>query len=829
MTFRYNLAERNHLIGDFINGALPRTPDPSVQPGRSRLSRNQSGVLALKMVLSPQWLNDVRAGFTRNTLFFADNSHPHSPAYAGDPAFSTLPELRVSTFRSPFVYWGGTERHPEHFQLKDNASWVRGRHVFKFGGEYRFYRFNNKRGVGSNPQGSGISVGPGVFFTSGVVPFTGITASTVVANTTDRALLQGLFNELLGIVAQLDQIMYSDGTQYVPGNPLVLYQRQREWGLYFQDDWKITPRFTLNLGLRYEYFGVPYDKGGLQVLPDRPLDQNPVTFLTAGPGTGRGWYRPDRNDWAPSIGVAWDPWGDGKMAVRAGYRIAYNRLVGWALNVLEQRMPAIGLDPQIRGQCMDPATGGFGACGGSFTQPLRLFELSLHPNITIVNGLPQLAPPSPNVINPTPGNNRLESPFFFTDDFKTANIHQYTLSIQRRFKENTMVEVAYVGSRGKDLFRFINANQIDIFGNGFLQEFLNAQNNLAICRATAGCTLRFSNQGLPGQVAVPLFTQLFTGSPTGSQTHAGFSDSTNITNLDQNVIGTMVDRMDKGLGRSLGPLAAGLGNSFFRPNPQFDVAGYGASISNSWYNGVEMQVSHRTGALQLAANYTFHRSLDDTSNETVGAGTSFDFPLDSNNILLDKARSSFDVNHVFRAYVIYDLPFGRGRRWGGGWAGWMNQLLGGWQVNTIWDASSGFPFTVSSARQTFNYFVTTRADCTPTARTLGGVNKNDARGGVWFFSAADKAAFSTPAPGTFGTCGRNTFTGPSFLQVDLGVFKTFDVRESIKLDFRWEMFNLANTANFSGPTTSIQSATFGKITSTRVPPRVMQVALKLHF
>jgi hypothetical protein len=827
---RYNIAARNHLIGDFINGGLPRTPNSGV--GRSRLARNQSASTGVKMLWRSNLVNDARLGFTRTSLSFADTSHPHR---SGQAPFNTVPELRTTVLTSPFILWGGTFRFPEHFQLKDNLSWQKGTHSLRFGADLRYYRFNNRRNVGSNPQGSGISIFPSVFFTQGVVPFTGTTAVPTM-NATDANRLRGMFNELLGIVAQMDQSMYSNGREYLPGNALIMYQRQREYSFYAQDDWRITNRLTLNFGLRYELFGVPYDTGGLQVVPDRPLNQGPVTFIPAGPGTGRDWYRTDYNDLAPAVGFAWDPFGNGRTAVRGGYRISYNRLVGWALNVLEQRQPAIQLDPQWRGECLNPVTRTVGSCGTTFTQPLRLFELNLHPRVQVVNGVPSLTAPSPNTVISTPANNRNESPFFFDDNFRTAYVHQFSLNVQREIRHGLVAEVGYVGTLGRSLFKFVNVNQIDLTGNGFLQEFLNAKRNLEICRNTAGCTLRFSNQGLPGQVNVPILSALF--STTGSQTAAGFSNTTNISHLDLNQLALMADRMDKALQGSRGPLAAFANDRFFRPNPQFDVAGLGTSDGISDYHSLQVQVRGRyRDGLQFAANYTFSKSIDNQSNETVGAGTGFDFPFDSNNIGLSRARSDFDVNHVVRAFVIYDLPLGRGKRWGSGWNSLTNHFLGGWQVNTIADISSGLPDSIlagtagtNGTGQTFNYFIANVADCAPGARkAYGSANKNDPRGGVWTIAAADTGLFTMPAPGRIGTCGRNTFNGPGFMQFDLGIFKSFDVSETWKLDFRTEMFNVFNRAHFSLPTTNIQSGNFGRITSTRAPGRIIQFALKLNF
>ncbi len=831
---RYNLNSRNDLIGDFINTALPRTP--STVPGRSRLSRNQSAAAGVTMQWSPHLVNDARIGFTRTSLSFADTSHP---IRSGDPVFSKVPELRTSVLTTPWIYWGGTFRFPEHLQIKDSLRWQRGTHTLGFGGEVRIYRLNNKRNTGSNPQGSGISVFPSVFFTRGVVlppP-----SSAVVANSIDRNRLEGMFNELLGIVAQMDQIMYSNGSEYAPGNGLIMYQRQKEFSFYFQDDWRIARNLTLNLGLRYELFGVPYDKGGLEVVPDKPLDQGPVTFLKAGPGTGRQWYKPDRNDLAPAIGFSWDPWGKGRTAIRGGYRVNYNRLVAWALNVLEQRQPAVGLDPQIRGECWNanPAAPALGPCGGSFV-PFRLTELQFHPRVTVVNGLPTLNPPSPNVIQAVPANNRRESPFFFDDNFRTAYVHQFSLNVQHEITPNMVLDVGYVGSRGRNQFRFVNVNQLELRSNGFLAEFINAQKNLAMfrqanpkCGQTAQPACSFANTGLPGQVNLPIFTALF--SAAGSQTAPGFSNSTTLGNLGLNAVGSMADAMDKGQQGSRGPKAANLlgGDRFFRPNPQFDVAGLGVSNSKSWYNALEVQIrgSYRWG-LQFAANYTFSRSIDDTSDDTVGAGTSFDFPFDSKNVKLNRARSDFDVNHVFRAYTIYDLPFGRGRHFAKDWHPLLERIIGGWQVNSIVDISSGFPFTINSGDDTFfsfNYLSTSPANCKPEAFTAGHLNKKDPRPGVWYLSSEAAGLFSIPDPGQMGTCGRNTFTGPGYVQFDFGVSKTFKITEAWKLDFRTEMFNAFNQANFRNPDDNIQSPTFGQITSTRAPNRILQFALKLSF
>src|SRR5262249_21314957 len=185
------------------------------------------------------------------------------------------------------------------------------------------------------------------------------------------------------------------------------------------------------------------------------------------------------------------------------------------------------------------------------------------------------------------------------------------------------------------------------------------------------------------------------------------------------------------------------------------------------------------------------KSTDDLSNDTRGAGTEIIVSSDPKNPLRDKGRSDFDVRHVFRGFAIWDVPVGRGRRFLSQSSGLLNALVGGWQINGILDASSGFPFSVYSGRHTFTFYdsgtriastsasaVTNRAAFGGGSTAIGKARPTDR--GVDWVSPEERALFTTPAPGEIGT-GRNPFTRPGFFQFGLGLFKNFPVAGARRL------------------------------------------------
>ena len=248
---------------------------------------------------------------------------------------------------------------PLEIHFLDNISYIRGNHAFKSGARCA-PTTSTSSAAPAIPSGS-IRRSPSAGWTRRSAAPTrarcggptaacaNLTGSGI--NATDSNNLQTLYNMMLGRVGRIDQVFYSAGSSTCRSQPLTLKQRLQEYNFYLQDDWRITPKLTLNAGVRYELNTVPYDASGVQVVADRPLDgsQGPVTFLQGGPGTGRSWFKMDKNNVAPVVGLAYDVKGDGKLEMSGSYRIAYQRLVSWALNVVEQRQPATSLNQFLLG------------------------------------------------------------------------------------------------------------------------------------------------------------------------------------------------------------------------------------------------------------------------------------------------------------------------------------------------------------------------------------------------------------------------------------------------------------------------------------------------
>jgi hypothetical protein len=258
---------------------------------------------------------------------------------------------------------------------------------------------------------------------------------------------------------------------------------------------------------------------------------------------------------------------------------------------------------------------------------------------------------------------------------------------------------------------------------------------------------------------------------------------------------------------------------------------YGFSTYHSWQTRVVKRLSY---GLQLSANYTLAKSLDNNSagssgtNDSDSGGISNPF-----NRKLEKGRSAFDARHRFVISAVYELPFGAGRTFGASATGVVKKLIDGWQVGGIGSYRSGLPFTVDSTTD-FNQIGRVNSN---RPDLMGGPNAGPRTPQQWF----NTTVFVNPQPGFFGNAGRNIVQADSFSAIDLSVQKDTFVTEQLRVQFRWEIFNLLNHTNFAAPNrlyvapldapgglhTNI-NPNYGQVFSAS-DPRVMQVALKLIF
>jgi hypothetical protein len=251
-----------------------------------------------------------------------------------------------------------------------------------------------------------------------------------------------------------------------------------------------------------------------------------------------------------------------------------------------------------------------------------------------------------------------------------------------------------------------------------------------------------------------------------------------------------------------------------------------------------MQVSLRrtAGNLQLSANYTWSKSMDNISAE----GNGFTTPIDSYNIGLNRARSDFDRPQSLNVSAFYNIPFGKGKSFGGNMPRLLDTAIGSWSLGLLQVAQSGQPFSVNSQRLTTpvsgNPAAGTYANYSGTDRTIGSVSEQG--GGVFFFTPAQIAQFAFPDAFSIGNSGRNVFRNPAFYETDASLVKKFKITETHNIQFRAEAYNLFNHPNFGLTSTNLNintPATFGKFSQTigtqtsSGSSRTLQLALRYDF
>ncbi len=704
--------------------------------------------------LTPRTINEFRYGYQSASVAFNRPGRIPGVMYQSndytDPLNLAFPQGRNSPVR----------------EYTDNVTYIHGTHTFKGG-----WNFRRTLQTGYNDGG----IYPNVTFSAtnnGNAPPASVRPAGL--SSTDQTRFNNLYNELLGRPDQSIETFLSNLKAFqAPGTT-----RQRDYilnenGFFFQDDWKVRRNLTFNLGVRWDLFGSPHEQNGLQGTLDqasRITSGSQISNLAVVP-TDK-FYPQDKNNIAPRFGFAWDVFGDGKTAIRGNYGIFYDRTIGATVNTVDGGTPGFTQTAFIR-----PNTGG---------TDFRLSDGLALPSVT---GAPLLLVPA----------TRSTSATIYDPNLKTGYVEQFGLSIQREVMKNTVVEVGYVGERGKKLFMNLNLNQSHAYG-----DFLNAFKELAA----------FSASGTPvsaGNSLVRIF-----GTPAAAVTGVGGS-----TVLSQGQIGAAASTIDQNSFAKYS--AAGLSDYYLRNFPQYNNLFYGTNTGLSWYDSLQVSFRRNTGMLKANVNFTYSKTLDNTNQEGNGAAS----PLDSLNLALGKGRGDFDRPFSLNSAFTFTPPIGRGKLIGGGMNKFADSLIGGWDIGCLFVAQSGSPFTIGSGRATSTSTVATYANYTGD-RTIGSLDK---RGdGVFFFTNAQFAQFSFPGAGEIGNSGRNSFRGPAYYNVDLSLIKKFRITENSAVQFRAEAYNAFNHAQFGTPTVSLTTpATFGKFGSTLNGARVMQMALRFDF
>ncbi len=818
-------AEQQTLNGDPLNSR------PVVLPGyppRGEVFRPAKNLaIGFRSVFSPRLVNELTLGLSRWEFLFTQGEA--NPDFPNAPRF-TFNNSDVHYTANPRTYRAVTTP-----QIVQNLSYVTGGHMLRFGANMRFYQHNDQRGdVG------GTSLVPSISLSRTTRPPAGFNLPTVATATTpgiaatDLNRLQGMINDLLGIPAGLTQVFMGDlkNDVFLPfrsGEKAVTLwaqgHRTKQYNFYAQDEWKLKPNVTLSIGARWEVNLPPREAGGRVFVPNKSIDgrEGPVTFVPA-----TRWYK--NFNWgavAPRLSVSWAPGRSSRMVVRAGYGMAFDPVNTFQVTSVATSVP---------GQTFRCSSQFSGSGGALVTTP----GCTPVPNVRLGEGFPnELPPPSakPSSFLSPPAQVSSTAPpvRVFDQNLRLPTVHMWNLSLQRELPGRFVATAAYVARRGTRLYRAWDANQIDT--RPLLPSFLAMQHNRSLpggCRADG----TFANgQPCPGAQPVPAIQQ-------GIITSAFANSTATQTELAQNALGSFGNRVEQST------LAARL-----RPNQQFAQIMMIDNGGDSYYHAAQFTVRRRFDQLGLLLNgaYTFGKSIDtlslDPVHATVGGGlttTASRTPADARNYRNERARSDYDQRHVLNITGIYEMPFGKGKKWLAGRGRAADLIAGGWSLNTIYTFQSGEPFTVRSGVLTHNATAQSRAALKPgVALPEAKLQSKEGVIGPVFFPNAD--AFTFPAPGELGL-GRNIFQGPTYWNVDLGIAKSFVITERVRMVLRTEMFNALNHPNFRNPrdasvgSPAITSGVFGQaccITMSTASSattnqngeswRVIQFALRLRF
>ncbi|MDX6497008.1 MAG: hypothetical protein QOG23_268 [Blastocatellia bacterium] len=801
--------------------------------------------------------NEVRFGYTKAYPSFPE-TQARRPFLLTNTAGVGLAGGLAGLITSPEPNYLFQGRNTHTYTAQDNAEYTMGNHALRFGAVLNFFTVLRLNAGGAIPQ---YNLGVG---TTTPQLTTGSFAGGI--SSTNLTIANQLYALLGGIIPSGQQTLnVANATSgFIPGVGIRQSYAYENYNFYAADQWRVKPQLTVNLGLRYELYPSTREKNGViseiafpagRSTREALFDPNGVIQI-AGTNVGGGkLFKTDYNNFAPVLGISWSPQfknkflnallpGDGRTVLRGGFRVSY-----FSDEFLKASSGEGDQNPGLRANATLANLNARPEALPPFPVPTAIIPRTFAQNAAINGaGLGVLAP---SVIGVDP-------------NLKVASNNEYSFGIQRDLGWKTTLEARYVGAFSHNSTRIIDFNQMDIQNNGFLTDFIRAQNNLGLAAAriaaiNADASLTaaqraaqlalFPNSGgfnplLSGSQQLAIVPNLGTlsGSPGGFGSATVAGNATVIANLQA---GTPA-----GLAQTL--FANNLqGNVRFFANPNVALAGLLTNEARYNYNALQVEFRRSlSNGLYFQANYTFSKTLS-TSPGTDQRRQEFE--LDANNPRLEYARAEYDQTHVFNFNSIYDLPFGRGRAFFKGAGNWLDRAIGGWQFNSIVRIASGAPFTFTDPRTTFARatFVTrqtaTSSLTTAQLRALVGTFRN-ADGSITLInpSAIDPttgrlsngpgtAAFPgqvlfNNVAGSIGNTARNQFDGPGYFNIDASLFKTIRLTEGVKLQLRAEAFNLLNHTNFAITNQYRNISTAGNYNLTvTFPPRVIQFAGRLEF
>ena len=670
------------------------------------------------------------------------------------------------------------------FSYSSGLSWVHGQHIFKFGGEQRIF-FNNF--YQPNPP-------TGFFhFTQGVTEQV-VGGGDLTQGNSFASLLLGYGDTGTSTPSSLSEFKS-------------VANKSKETAFYVQDDWKISPKLTVNLGVRYEW-STPYTErnnliqfsnfaadSGISVPIDIPGLVNRTGNLpgiTNFPTSGHRNIPVDRNNVAPRLGFAYTL--DNKTVLRGGAGIYY------------------GMNVATNFQFTGTAFGN--------SHPILFTKDNFQTqHATLENPFPDgYAPPQGTKYGGLalwgfPNNNSLD-----TYEGRNAEIYQWNLGLQHLFAGNITIGIDYSASRSTHLpySSFSGTANRNFIPANLRAQISAAQHALDPNCDQDGCVTNYLNQ-----LVTNPFQSLFKQVP--GQPAPIFNEPESIYNDDQI------------------PLV-----NLLRPFPQFDgpFSGLTRLSASAWYNSLQIRFQKRPSHyVSFEGNYTFSKATDNSSagaNSFITASLSSGIPQVYDNLKAENSVSANDATHRFVLATIVDVPVGRGRWIGRDMNRILDGIVGGWSISTFLTFQTGTPISI----------------VTGSARLADGNQRpnvvcSNVGSGISYHQAAangqDLAAGANIDPNSASVFNTNCFADPGdqiagnapryfsslrgdgIHNADLSFSKEFSIREGMRLQVRGEFFNFTNTPRFNFPDTVFGDSTFGQVTSTLNTPRHTQIGVRFEF